>query len=156
MKNKHVIERRGELFAELLLQDMEPFFLARAAADVGYDFLAGFPNEDGGINNYAVQVQATEQPVTATVRADAEQYERLAHSNIPALLLVVDVKRNRLFYSWISPDNLQKHSTASSISVPVTELTEVVKEELRRELQRGPMEQHPAMNLQQAERPAHL
>jgi hypothetical protein len=55
-----------------------------------------------------VQVQATEQPVAAAVHADAEQYERLAYSNIPALLLVVDVKRNRLFYSWISPESLQK------------------------------------------------
>jgi hypothetical protein len=45
MKNKQIVARRGELLAELLLQDMEPFFLARAAADVGYVFLLVSPTK---------------------------------------------------------------------------------------------------------------
>ncbi|WP_417913276.1 DUF4365 domain-containing protein [Candidatus Electronema sp. TJ] len=154
MKNKQVVKRRGEILAELLLQDMEPFFLAKATADVGYDFLAGFPNEEGGINNYAVQVKATEEPVASAVRTDAEQYERLAHSNIPALLLVIDVKQNKLFYSWITPHAGEINN--NTVEIPVIEITDAVKKELQQQLQRGPMMLHPAMNLQQAERPAHL
>ena len=49
--NKQVISRRGELLAELFLQDLHPSFVAKPTADFGYDFFVGFPNTHGGINN---------------------------------------------------------------------------------------------------------
>ncbi len=57
------VERRGELLAELFLQDLNPEFVARATGDVGYDFLVGFRNSRGGVNNISGVVKTTERLV---------------------------------------------------------------------------------------------
>lgn len=138
MNNKHshteIVGRRGELLAELFLQDLNPSFVAKPTSDFGYDFFIGVPNTHGGINNYAVELKATERPVAAHFPVNASLYERLANSNIPALLLVVDVKQNRLFYAWLSSKNLKREAKARTIKIPVTEIDDVVKEELRKQL----------------------
>ncbi|GEM_PF-1556169 len=128
----YIIGRRGALIAELFLQDLNPSFVAKPTPDFGYDFFVGFPNSDGGINNYAVQVKATERPVPSSVPISTTIYERLTHSNIPALLLVVDVKQNRLFYSWLKSESTEGSRKVHTIMVPVKEINEVVKEELRK------------------------
>ena len=110
----HIIERRGQLIAELFLQDLNPSFVARPTSDFGYDFLIGFPNTGGGINNCAVRVEATERPVPPRFPIDAETYRLLAHSNIPALLIVADVKRNRLFHAEIAGGSTGARRVGSS------------------------------------------
>ncbi|MCP4399841.1 MAG: DUF4365 domain-containing protein [bacterium] len=132
--NTHIIGRRGELLAELFLQDLNPSFVAKPTPDFGYDFFIGFPNANGGINNYAVEVKATERPVPSRFSINTKLYERLANSNIPTLLLVVDVKQNRLFYAWLSPQVIEGHRKARTITIPVTEVDDVVKEKLRQQL----------------------
>ncbi len=134
-KNKaHIIERRGQLITELFLQDMNPSFVARPTSDFGYDFLIGFPNTGGGINNCAVRVEATERPVPSQFPIDAKTYSLLAHSNIPALLIVADVKRNRLFHAWLTPEIAGGGPGAHRVGIPVTELND--PEELRRQLEK--------------------
>jgi hypothetical protein len=63
-----------------------------------------------------------------------EKYKCLARSNIPALLLVVDVKRNRVYYAWLTAEDSKGHREGPNISVPVTEVTDEVKAKLRRQL----------------------
>jgi len=131
----YMVGRRGELIAELFLQDMNPSFVAKPTSDLGYDFLVGFPNTNGGINNYAVQVKATEQPVPSRFPIQTTVYKCLAHSNIPALLIVVDVKQNLLFYAWLTPEITKGRSREThTIRIPVTEVNDLVKEELRKQL----------------------
>jgi hypothetical protein len=67
--------------AELLFQDLQPKFVARANRDLGYGFFAGFPNSKDGINVTAVEVKATDRPVRALLPIDRRTYDRLAHSN---------------------------------------------------------------------------
>jgi hypothetical protein len=88
--------------AELFLEDLELAFVARTpvASDFGYDFFVGSPNSKGGINLTAVEVKATERVVSSYYVIDSRLFARLAYSNIPGLLLVADVKQNRLFYAW--------------------------------------------------------
>lgn len=129
---KSIIERRGRLIAELFLQDLNPSFVARPTSDFGYDFLIGFPNTGGGINNCAVRVEATERPVSSQFPIDAETHTLLAHSNIPALLIVADVKRNRLFHAWLTPETAEGIAGTHRVGIPVTELGN--PEELRRQL----------------------
>jgi len=128
----YIIGRRGELIAELFLQDLNPSFVAKPTTDFGYEFFVGFPNSDGGINNYAVEVKATERPVPSSVPISTAIYERLTHSNIPALLLVIDVKQNRLFYSWLKSESTGGSRKVNTIMVPVKEIDDVAKEELRK------------------------
>lgn len=79
-----LVARRGELMAELLLQDLEPASLARPPNDFGYDFLVRFINRRGGTNIIGVEVKATERLGTSLFAIDRRTYDLLAHSSIPA------------------------------------------------------------------------
>lgn len=117
--------------AELLLQDLQPTFVARANRDLGYDFFAGFSNSKGGINVTAVEVKATDRPVPPLFSIDRRTYDRLAHSNIPVLLLVADVKQNRLFYALPQPDGASGRRGSHTVAMPVFEINDHTKAQLR-------------------------
>jgi len=107
--------------AELFLQDMEPQFVSRpTTSDAGYDFLVGFSNKKGGINTFAVEVKATEQHALPKYPLSKRVFERLSHSNIPSLLLVADVKQNRMYYAWL--DSRTVTETTNTVSIPIIEL----------------------------------
>jgi hypothetical protein len=122
-------DRRGQLIAELFLDEMGPEFISRPVEDdVGYDFLVGFPNKKGGINTFAVEVKATERPPGRRITISTRVRNRLVHSNIPGLLLVADVKQNRLYYAWLTSAHLNGDSGNSVLLNPVDEKS---KSELR-------------------------
>jgi len=126
-----VIARRGELLAEFFLEDFAPALLARPSADLGFDYLMGLPNSEGGMNLAAVQVKATERPVPSRLPIARERYDRMAHSNVPVLLLVVDVKRNLLYYAMPDSDAHAEDAGTGKVVVQLTEIDESVKQELR-------------------------
>jgi hypothetical protein len=134
--NSHVafVARRGELLAELFLQDLKPEFVARATGDVGYDFLVGFRNPRGGVNNIPVEVKTTERMVQNRYPLPRKQYFRYANSNIPLLLIVVDVKHNRFFFNRICSDDAVASPESASVMIELTEVDEQTKEELRKQL----------------------
>ena len=127
---KEMVGRRGELLGELFLQELQPEFVARAPSDFGYGFLIGFRNSKGGINNVAVEVKATEKVVGLEYPLQRREYERWAHSNIPILLLVIDVKENRYYYSMLSPEADRVSGDSGTIKIDLTEVTESSKREL--------------------------
>jgi len=126
-----LVARRGELLAEFFLEDFAPALLARPSADLGFDYLVGLPNLEGGMNLAAVQVKATERPVPSRMPIGREMYDRMAHSNVPVLLLVVDVKRNLLYYAMPDSDAESDHAGTGRVVVQLTEIDESVKQELR-------------------------
>ncbi len=128
------VARRGELLAELFLEDLKPEFVARTTGDVGYDFLVGFRNSRGGVNNTPVEVKATERLHQNRFPLKREQYNRFAYSNIPVLFIVVDVKDNRLFYNWISSDDAAASAERNTVMIRLTEIDDHTKEELRKQL----------------------
>jgi len=129
-----LIGRRAELIAELFFQDLNPEYVAQPVPHVGYDLLVGFANSRGGINNYIVEVKSTERPVSSLFPLQTKIYNRLANSNIPALLLVVDVKQNQVFYGWLRPEDFEGGSDINTVMIPVTAVDDVVKAELRSQL----------------------
>jgi hypothetical protein len=137
-KSSHVslIGRRGELLAELFLQDLNPEFVAQTTKDIGYDFLVGFPNSKGGINNFLVEVKATEHIGRRHYQIPRRLYDRAARSNTPVLLLVVDVKENRLYYAWLKEkeDDVSKPHGTEVVRIELTEIDNSTKEDLRRQL----------------------
>jgi hypothetical protein len=128
-----LVGRRGELMAELFLQDLEPASIARAPQDFGYDYLVGFPNSKGGINTFGVVVKATERPVASSFLIDRQTYDRLAHSAPPGLLFVADVKHNRLFCAW-PPYPYHKGEEGKYIRIPLTEIDVKTKKNLHKQL----------------------
>ena len=126
-----LLGRRGELLAELFLEDLGAEFVARPTADLGYDFFVGFNNPDGGVNIAAVEVTATDQPVRHRYAVQKQLFRRLANSNIPVLLLVANVKENRLFYALPGNHAPGAESGANTVSIPVTPVDETTTNELR-------------------------
>lgn len=133
--DRALVGRRGELMAELFLDDLRPAFVARASADMGrdagYDYLVGFPNAAGGINTYAVVVKAAEE-TRPTVTVSREVYDQLRNSNLPTLLLAIDVKHNTLSYAWPGDDPVGGRRAAATLHVTVAD--ETAKRTLRHRL----------------------
>ena len=125
---------RSEVLAELFLQELKPELLARPTLDLGFDFLVGFKNPEGGINTFAVEVKGTEQNISSPFSVDKRTYRRLANSNVPGFLLAVDVKQNKLFYAWPERGNAALYSGTGSIKVPVTEIDETSRAAFRKSL----------------------
>lgn len=122
--------RRSELMAELFLQELEPEFVAQSTIpNFEFDFLVGFMNPQGGINTFAVEVKATERELTEGFSVRPKIYALLAHSNIPALLLVIDVKNNVFYYAWPS-DNPEVSQLQDSVQVPIIRVSDETKKEL--------------------------
>lgn len=128
------IGHRGELLAELFLQDLGPDILSRPTEDIGFDFLVGFRNAAGGLNMFGIEVKATERTPADSFPLNRATYRRLAESNLPACLLVADVKHNRLFYSWIDQGTPLHRQGSSQVSVPVTEVDGAARAAIRRRM----------------------
>lgn len=134
--HSRIVARRAELMAELFLQEFGPVFLSRPTTpDVGYDLLGGFPNEKGGINTFAVQVKAIEEPPGGRIQISRRTFDRFAHSNVPGLLLVADAKHNRLYYAWLRTGETKPGATR--VSVAITPVDAEATRELRREFERA-------------------
>ena len=127
------VGRRGELMAELFLEDLKPTSIARPPIDFGYDFLIGFRNKEGGINYFAVQVKATDRSVPSLFMIDRRAYDLLAHSSIQGFLLVADVKHNDLFFGW-PPRVDTRYQGSGSVSIPLTKVSDAARIQLRQRL----------------------
>ncbi len=132
--NSQIVSRRGELLAELFLEELNPEFMARSPDQFGYDFLVGFPNSRGGINNISVEVKSTERVPRGQYVISKRLFDRLSRSNTPALLLVADVKDNKLFFAWLTSDLPASSEVAASVRIQITEINDITKEELRDKL----------------------
>jgi hypothetical protein len=118
--------------AELFLQELKPDAIVRQTADFGLDFLVTFRNSRGGINSFGVEVKSTDQEVQLSFGIDRKIYNRLAYSNTAILLLVANVKQNKLYFAWI--DKRRAHSGAATVMISLTQIDEITKMELRRKL----------------------
>ena len=127
---------------ELFLQDLEPAFLAQSTFDVGYDFFVGFINAEGGISTSAVVAKATEQSAPDRYCLPKERYDRLAYSNIPVLLLVANVKDNRLYHAWITPHE-SKDCANGTVSIPVIEIDARSHQSIHQKLAQAKLPQQP-------------
>ena len=106
-------ERRSELLAELFFQELGAAFISRPTSqDLGYNLLVGIPNIKKGINTFAVEVKGTEKDPGPRFALTRRNFDRLAHSNVPGILLVVDVKRSQLYYGWLRPNESQGRQSA--------------------------------------------
>jgi hypothetical protein len=126
-KNTHAsfIGYRGELMAELFLQELKPVSLLRSpGGSVGFDFLVTFSAKDGGVNSFAVEVRSSDRAIPSRFPVDARAFHRLVASNIPGFFLIADVKQNRMFFSWPDPRAAKTEAKVGTVRIPVTELTE--------------------------------
>jgi hypothetical protein len=130
-----VAERRALLLVELLIQDLKADFISRPDGDLRHDFLVGFSNTKAGTNTFVVQVKATEKPITSgRYSISRDVFDHLAYSNVPALLIVVDVKRNKLYYAWLQHEHTEVRN--GTVLVSLTEIDSRTMAGLRTQLTR--------------------
>ena len=129
-----IVGRRTEVLAELFLQELGPTFLSRPTQDIGFDFLMGFANREGGMNTYAVGVKGTEHEIATSFPIDKKSYRRLVKSKPPGFLLAIDVKQNRLYYSWPEREGVGLPTGNGTIRIPVVEINDKTKDALRKRL----------------------
>jgi hypothetical protein len=99
-----IVRRRAELMTQLFLGDIGASVWT-AHPEIGpFDSIAVFMPKDGKLRMVAVEIKATEQPVSSEFHFHerAETIAVVRHSNVPVLFLIADVKRNRLYFGWAS------------------------------------------------------
>jgi hypothetical protein len=96
------ISRRGELLAEQFLLELQPdSVVANRSEGVPFDFIAFFTTPDYTPVIIGVEVKATQQEISGRHPFPANQALRLLRSNIPVLVVVIDVKTNEVYFNWI-------------------------------------------------------
>ncbi len=104
-KDPAFVYRRAELMVRLFLEELEPTSIVQVGDKdkSGLDFLITFVAADEGLRVVGVQLKATQLPVKSTFQFGVrrEWLAALRHSNVPILLLVADVKQNKLYFAWL-------------------------------------------------------
>lgn len=96
------VQRRGELLAEQFLLDLQPDdIIANSSAAYPFDFIACFTKPNGSTVLIGVEVKTTQQKIDDRYPFPAEQATKLINSNIPILVVVVNVKANEVYFNWI-------------------------------------------------------
>ena len=138
-ENQQWVRRRGQLFVELFLGDLKPALAVAApdAADAHHDYLIGFKNARRGTNLCVVEYVATDRPVPARYPLPQADRNRWVNSNVPVLLLVVDVVRNQLYYAWPADPGVMTAGRAKRASLALAPVDDAAKRDLRRRLVKG-------------------
>ena len=103
-------------------------------SDFGIDFFVGFRNAKGGVNVVTVEVKATERLAGQRFQLKRAHFALLANSNVPGLILVIDVKRSRYYYSLANATDAA--GEGEFVSFPLTEWDEVGRRDLVETLSR--------------------
>ncbi len=132
-RTPELVYHRGELLAEMFLTDLGAKIVSRSPFD-SVDYLAFFESERKGFHVIAIEVKARELPIPAEFPITSKLVARAAESNIPTLLLVVDVKQNKFGYAWL--DEFGRHPTCNfdrnMIRVPLLDAEQHREEILER------------------------
>lgn len=119
-----LMNRRGELLAEMFLNDLGAS-ITRSPIDSA-DYLAFFETGEKALQFFAVEVKATEKPLPSKYAVTSTALTRAAQFNIPTLLLVVDVKQNKIGCAWLD-EYARTHQLTrlgSSIRIPLMDAAE--------------------------------
>ncbi|MEB3120346.1 MAG: hypothetical protein VKL41_03890 [Snowella sp.] len=96
------VTKRGELLTKQFLFEIEPDDLIYTGdhADHLFDYMALFLKPDGSPVTIAIAIKTTEEEIEGVYPFKVSDLEKFKNSNIPVLILVIDVKRNQYFLNW--------------------------------------------------------
>ena len=101
-KEPWYITKRGQLLSQEFLFELAPkqAIYTGDEPDHLFDYMALFPKSDGSLVTIAIAVKATEEEIEGAYPFKVSDLEKFKNSNIPVLILVIDVKRNKFFLNW--------------------------------------------------------
>lgn len=95
------VAKRAELLAEEFLLELGATYVGSLQdSDIGLDYVAFFPKGNETTKIIAVEVKSTEQSIKNRFPLKSKLLKRLINLNIPALLVVIDVKSNEIYFTW--------------------------------------------------------
>lgn len=94
-----IIAQRGEFLAQSFLLDCGARLIE--SPDLAVDYLALFRENDESFQIAGVELETTERPLPDAITISAGLIARAARSNVPTLLLVIDVKLNKFAFAWL-------------------------------------------------------
>jgi hypothetical protein len=134
------VTKRGELLTKQFLFEIEPDDLIYTGdhADHLFDYMALFLRPDGSPVTIAIAVTATEEEIEGVYPFKISDLEKFKNSNIPVLILVIDVKRNKIFLNWakdsIMPEEKDSLNLEQFVSIPLGQGTPEEIQKLKQEI----------------------
>jgi hypothetical protein len=134
------VTKRGELLTKQLLFELAPDDLIYTGdhAEPLFNYMALFLKPDGSPVTIAITVKATEEEIEGAYPFKVSDLEKFKNSNIPVLILVIDVKRNQLFLNWAKnatvPEQKDSLNPEQFISVSLRQGTPEEIQNLKQEI----------------------
>ena len=135
------VTKRGELLTKEFLFEIEPNDLMIHTGDHAdhlFDYMALFLKPDGSPVTIAIAVKATEEEIQGVYPFKVSDLEKFKNSNIPVLILVIDVKRNQYFLNWaknaIMPEQKESLNSEQFFSVLLRQGTPEEMQKLKQEI----------------------
>ncbi len=117
--------------AENLLLELGALDVVKVEARISLDYFAFFPNVDGSINIYAVEVKATEHGPGEHFLLDSKRYDELRCLNVPSLLIVANVKDTTLHVTLLGTGNQESPRTSARTKLRVSAVSPEFFSDLR-------------------------
>jgi hypothetical protein len=134
------VTKRGELLTKEFLFELAPkqAIYTGDHADHLFDYMALFLKPDGSPVTIAIAVEATEEEIEGVYPFKVSDLEKFTNSNIPVLILVIDVKRNQCFLNWekkaIVPERKDSLNSEQVVSVTLRQGTPEEMQKLKQEI----------------------
>jgi hypothetical protein len=110
-----IVGHRASLLAELFLNELGATVLRIPdAREIPLDYVAVFQHDDRATAIVGVEVKGTERLENGHFSMRQQWISEAQHWNIPVLLLVVDVKDNRVFYTFA--DELERQPSRARVA----------------------------------------
>lgn len=135
------IERRADILAEMFVRDLNPKFIFQANLQRAvWDYMAAFQTKKGRLVNITITVKATEKPIPGTIIfvMSSGRANQIVNSNLPVLLLLVDVKTSAVAWNWISEATVTSASRLRAdvlVRVPAIKQSAETVRQLRAEIE---------------------
>ena len=139
-KEPWYITKRGQLLSQEFLFELAPkqAIYTGDEPDHLFDYMALFPKSDGSLVTIAIAVKATEEEIEGVYPFKISDLEKFKNSNIPVLILVIDVKRNKFFLNWaknaIVSEKKESLNSEQFVSIPLRQGTPEDIQKLKQEI----------------------
>ena len=118
------ITKRGELLTKQFLFELAPDDLIYTGdhPEPLFNYMALFLKPDGSPLTIAITVKGTEEEIKGVYPVNVSELTKFKKSNIPVLILIIDVKRNHYFFTWGQAITLLQELNAFDLeqSIPVS------------------------------------
>lgn len=134
------VTKRGELLAKQFLFELDPNDLVYTGdhPEHFFDYMILYLKSNGSPVTIAMTVKPTEEEIKGVYPVKLSELNRLKNSNIPVLMLIIDVKRNHYFFNWVNEiakfDDPDSSYLEQSILVPLRHGTAEEIQKLKQEI----------------------